>query len=177
VRYHHHSKNQVKMSQSQFWRPSFADRQTDTGCSVVFNQHRNLSIKNQKQLLPIYSFKNHILHALEEHSTLILVSETGTGKSTQILQYLYESGWTSQDRRVVCTQPRRIAAITIAARVSEEMGCVLGNEVGYTIRFDKKISQSTKILFCTDGVLLRETMTDPLLSQYSVIMVDEVISF
>ncbi len=99
--------------------------------------------------------------------------ETGCGKSTQLPQYLHESGWTKQGHNVVCTQPRRIAAITVASRVAEEFGCKLGEEVGYGIRFDFKVSDKTVIKFYTDGVLLRETMTDPLLSKYSVIIVDE----
>jgi ATP-dependent RNA helicase DDX35 len=97
----------------------------------------------------------------------------GSGKSTQIPQFLHEAGWTAGGRRVVCTQPRRIAATSISARVAEESGCKVGEDVGYVIRFDSKMSEQTSIKYCTDGILLRETMSDPLLSSYSVIMVDE----
>ena len=76
-------------------------------------------------------------------------------------------GWTSASKRVVCTQPRRVAAMLVAARVAEEMGCHVGEAVGYAIRFEDATDPSrTRIKFCTDGVLLREMMTDPLLTQY-----------
>jgi HrpA-like RNA helicase len=86
---------------------------------------------------------------------------------------LHEAGWTAKGRSVVCTQPRRVAAISVSARTAEEFGCRLGEEVGYAVRFDNKTSSNTIIKYCTDGVLLRETQNDPLLSKYSVVMVDE----
>lgn len=101
------------------------------------------------------------------------MTETGCGKSTQLPLYLHEAGWTKAGHQVVCTQPRRIAAITVASRVADEFGCKLGEEVGYGIRFDFQCSDRTLIKYYTDGVLLRETMTDPLLSKYSVIIIDE----
>lgn len=137
----------------------------------------------QEVSLPISKFKNHILYALEKFTTVIIISETGSGKSTQIPQYLYHAGWTTSNncndcnniyRGIACTQPRRMAVISVASRVAEEMGCLLGNEVGYSIRFDQKTSPKTVIKYCTDGILLRETLTDPLLSSYSVIIIDEV---
>lgn len=99
-------------------------------------------------------------------------------KSTQTVQYLYENGWAdeSNEFQVVCTQPRRIAAQTLAQRVSEEVGKdSMGGIVGYSVRFDDcSDPQRTKIKFVTDGILLREaTLHDPLLSKYSVVMVDE----
>lgn len=75
---------------------------------------------------------------------------------------------------IVCTQPRRVAAVTVAKRVAHERGCDVGEEVGYCIRFDDKTGPNTKIKFVTDGVLLRECMTDPNLDKYSVIILDEV---
>lgn len=156
-----------------FWRPTAGDRTAEESVAVnIRNKHIPLS--QQRQLLPIFRFRTQILFALETFSTVIIVSETGTGKSTQIPQYLHEAGWTSGSRCVLCTQPRRIAAVTIAGRVAQEMGCSLGAEVGYNIRFDSLCSDRTVVKYCTDGVLLRETMSDPLLSKYSVIMVDEV---
>ena len=83
-------------------------------------------------------------------------------------------GWTAGGRQVAVTQPRRVAATSVASRVAEEMRCELGGMVGYTIRFDDRSSEATRIKFLTDGMLVRETMLDPLLSQYSVIIVDEV---
>ena len=103
------------------------------------------------------------------------MGETGSGKSTQIPQYVMEHGWAEKGFQIVCTQPRRIAAQTLAQRVAQEVACPLGEQVGYTVRFDNKSSETTtRIKYVTDGMLLREaTLTDPLLSRYSVIMVDE----
>ena len=128
----------------------------------------------QTQNLPIHAHKLEILYALEKYSTVVLVSDTGTGKSTQVPQYLYSSGWASEGKAIVCTQPRRVAVLSISKRVAQEVGCILGDEVGYMIRFDSKYSNKTKIKYCTDGVLIREIMSDPLLSAYSVVMIDEV---
>lgn len=105
---------------------------------------------------------------------VIIVGETGSGKTTQIPQYLDELGWTNDGKCIACTQPRRVAASTIAARVAEEMGCTLGEDVGYTIRFeDVSNPETTRIKYMTDGMLLREILSDPLLTRYSVIIVDE----
>ena len=98
----------------------------------------------------------------------------GSGKTTQLPQYLMEAGWAADGRVIACTQPRRVAATSVAARVAEEVGSVLGDEVGYTIRFEDLSSPTrTRIKYLTDGMLFRETMVDPLLSRYSVIMIDE----
>ena len=91
----------------------------------------------------------------------------------EIPQYLYESGWAQGSRVIACTQPRRIAATSVAMRVSEEMGVQLGQEVGYSVRFEDMSSSLTRIKYLTDGMLFRETMQDPLLKKYSVIMIDE----
>lgn len=111
---------------------------------------------------------------MERHGTTIIVGETGSGKSTQIPQYLKEAGWAEGGRLIGCTQPRRLAVQTVASRVAEEVGVKLGEEVGYTIRFEDETNPGmTMIKFLTDGVLIREMMEDPLLSKYSVIMIDE----
>ena len=90
----------------------------------------------------------------------------------EIPQYLHEAGWSGQNHIVACTQPRRVAATSVATRVAEEVGTVLGDEVGYAIRFEDLSSPTrTRIKYMTDGMLFRETMVDPLLSKYSVIMV------
>ena len=90
----------------------------------------------------------------------------------EIPQYLHEAGWASNNNVVACTQPRRVAATSVATRVAEEVGTVLGDEVGYAIRFEDLSSPTrTRIKYLTDGMLFRETMVDPLLSKYSVIMV------
>lgn len=132
------------------------------------------SIDKQRQRLPVYKYRNAILYLVETHSTTIIVGETGSGKTTQIPQFLIEAGWAAGGRLIACTQPRRLAVQAVSSRVAQEMGVKLGNQVGYTIRFEDVTNQDETVLkFVTDGVLLREMMNDPLLTKYSVIMVDE----
>ncbi|CAI9087334.1 OLC1v1021384C1 [Oldenlandia corymbosa var. corymbosa] len=127
-----------------------------------------------RQRLPVYKYRTAILYLVETHATTIIVGETGSGKTTQIPQFLKEAGWADEGRVIACTQPRRLAVQSVASRVAEEMDVKLGEEVGYTIRFEDITNNDlTRIKFLTDGVLLREMMDDPLLSKYSVIMVDE----
>ncbi|KAM7279154.1 hypothetical protein ACFE04_006288 [Oxalis oulophora] len=115
----------------------------------------------------IKSFK-----AINDHQVLIILGETGSGKTTQIPQYLHEAGYTKHGE-IGCTQPRRVAAMSVAARVSKELGVKLGHEVGYSIRFEDCTSDKTVIKYMTDGMLLREFLGEPDLASYSVIMVDE----
>ncbi|KAF2797841.1 P-loop containing nucleoside triphosphate hydrolase protein [Melanomma pulvis-pyrius CBS 109.77] len=124
-------------------------------------------------LLPIAQLKDALLYTIETYPVTIVVGETGSGKTTQIPQMLYRGGWTADGTQIAVTQPRRIAATSVAARVAEEMSCQLGQEVGYSIRFEDVTSAKTQIKFLTDGLLLREMLVDPLLKRYSVIMVDE----
>ncbi len=89
----------------------------------------------------------------------------------ELPQYLHEAGWTANGTTVACTQPRRVAATSVAGLVAAEVGTLLGEEVGYTIRFeDVSSKERTRILYITDGMLFRETLIDPLLTRYSVIM-------
>nr|XP_013802477.1 PREDICTED: probable ATP-dependent RNA helicase DHX35 [Apteryx mantelli mantelli] len=145
-----------------------------SGVTVVYNPYASLSIEQQRQKLPVFKLRNHILYLVENYQTLVIVGETGCGKSTQIPQYLAEAGWTAEGRVVGVTQPRRVAAVSVAGRVADERGAVLGHEVGYCIRFDDCTDpQATRIKFLTDGMLVREMMADPLLTRYSVLMLDE----
>ncbi|KAJ2921358.1 hypothetical protein H1R20_g15738, partial [Candolleomyces eurysporus] len=140
--------------------------------ATTFGEITNLSIQDQRRSLPIYKLRDPLLKAIDEHPVLIVVGDTGSGKTTQMVQYLAESGYADRGR-IGCTQPRRVAAMSVAKRVSEEVGCRLGQEVGYTIRFEDCTSPETRIKYMTDGMLQRECLIDPLCSQYSVIMLDE----
>ncbi|KAG9510914.1 Pre-mRNA-splicing factor ATP-dependent RNA helicase DHX15 [Fragariocoptes setiger] len=112
---------------------------------------------------------------LSEHQTIVLVGETGSGKTTQIPQWCVEFCLGSEKKlAVACTQPRRVAAMSVAARVAEEMDVKLGEEVGYSIRFESCASNKTVLKYLTDGMLLREAMTDHKLSAYGVLILDEV---
>lgn len=103
---------------------------------------------------------------------VIVIGETGSGKTTQLTQFLLEDGY-GKLGMIGCTQPRRVAAISVAKRVSEEMEVKLGSKVGYAIRFEDCTSNETIIKYMTDGVLLRESLTEPTLDQYSCIIMDE----
>lgn len=131
------------------------------------------SIEETRKSLPIYAFREQLLAAIAEYQVLIIVGETGSGKTTQIPQYLHEAGYTKDGLKVGCTQPRRVAAMSVAARVAEEMGVKVGNEVGYAIRFEDATSDKTILKYMTDGMLLREFLTEPDLGAYSALMIDE----
>ncbi|CAD0057270.1 unnamed protein product [Aureobasidium pullulans] len=137
-----------------------------------FGKRTDMSIKDQRESLPAYQFRKQFLEAVAGYQLLIVVGDTGSGKTTQLTQYLAEEGYANQGM-IGCTQPRRVAAMSVAQRVSEEVGCRLGEEVGYTIRFEDKTSSSTKIKYMTDGIMQREILLDPELNKYSVIMLDE----
>ncbi|GAA6218429.1 putative ATP-dependent RNA helicase DHX33 [Lates japonicus] len=126
----------------------------------------------QRKQLPIYQAKPQLLNQLRQLHSAILIGETGSGKTTQIPQYLYEAGIGRQGI-IAITQPRRVAAISLAGRVAEEKRTQLGKLVGYTVRFEDVTSSETKMKFMTDGMLLREAIGDPLLLRYTVVVLDE----
>jgi ATP-dependent RNA helicase DHX8/PRP22 len=132
----------------------------------------DMSIKDQRESLPVYRFRNELIKAVHDNQLLIVVGDTGSGKTTQVTQYLAEAGF-ANNGIIGCTQPRRVAAMSVAKRVAEEVGCQLGQEVGYTIRFEDCTTPATKIKYMTDGMLQREILMDPDLKRYSVIMLDE----
>ena len=149
-----------------------ADALDVEGSLVSFNANPRASLDHQRRALPIAAHREELLYCIENHQTLVVVGHTGCGKTTQIPQYLRDAGWCASSS-VAVTQPRRVAAQTVAVRVAEEVGCVLGDAVGYAIRFEDVCTEKTEIKFCTDGALLRELADDPLLTKYSVVMVDE----
>ncbi|KAL6861175.1 hypothetical protein ACP4OV_016875 [Aristida adscensionis] len=134
---------------------------------------RRQMIRQQRKSLPIASVEKRLVDEVRNNDTLIVVGETGSGKTTQLPQFLYDAGFCQDGKVIGITQPRRVAAVTVAKRVAEECNDQLGNKVGYSIRFDDSTSNATRIKYMTDGLLLREALLDPLLSKYSVIVVDE----
>ena len=134
---------------------------------------RIATMEESRKNLPMYKYRGELLEALKAYQVIIVVAETGSGKTTQIPQYLHEAGYTNEGMKVGCTQPRRVAAMSVAARVAEEMDVKLGHEVGYSIRFEDNTSKKTVLKYMTDGMLLRELLTDFTLPQYSAIMLDE----
>nr|WMV69937.1 ATP-dependent RNA helicase DHX8 [Euglena gracilis]BDX17153.1 ATP-dependent RNA helicase PRP22C [Euglena gracilis] len=128
--------------------------------------------------LPITSARAKILDMVRRHPVVVLVGETGSGKTTQVPQYLAQellgaAGSSGRPPVIGVTQPRRVAAITVAKRVAQECGVELGQEVGYAVRFDDQTSTKTIIKYMTDGILLREILTDTTLSKYAYIVLDE----
>ncbi|XP_016889659.1 ATP-dependent RNA helicase DHX8-like isoform X2 [Cynoglossus semilaevis] len=142
------------------------------GNQVSYGKKTELSILQQRASLPIFKLKAELIQAVHDNQILIVVGETGSGKTTQITQYLAEAGYTARGKRG-STQPGRVAAMSVAKRVSEEFGCRLGQEVGYTIRFEDCTCTETVIKYMTHGMLQRECLIDPDMSQYGVIMLDE----
>ncbi|KAK4705403.1 ATP-dependent RNA helicase DHX8/PRP22, partial [Phenoliferia sp. Uapishka_3] len=140
--------------------------------ATTFGKITTLSIQDQRKSLPIYKFRDQLIEAFQTNQVLVVVGDTGSGKTTQMTQYLAEAGFADK-LKIGCTQPRRVAAMSVAKRVAEEVGCRLGQEVGYTIRFEDCTSPETKIKYMTDGMLQRECLVDPDMTQYSVLMLDE----
>ncbi|KAL9186185.1 hypothetical protein ACHAXT_005423 [Thalassiosira profunda] len=148
---------------------------------------RTKSIREQREYLPAFSVRDSLLQTVRENNIVIVVGETGSGKTTQLTQYLMEEGYCEYGI-VGCTQPRRVAAMSVAKRVSEEVAAMvkedgkreleeerdgLGGTVGYSIRFEDQTSDHTLIKYMTDGVLLRESLRDPDLNKYSAVIMDE----
>lgn len=122
--------------------------------------------------LPISRRRDDILAAMREHQVVVIVGETGSGKTTQLPKMAMELAG-EKPGRVGCTQPRRLAAASVSRRVAEELGCELGGLVGYQVRFEEKAGPDTRLKFMTDGILLAETQHDPDLRQYHTLILDE----
>ncbi|KDD73418.1 hypothetical protein H632_c2196p0, partial [Helicosporidium sp. ATCC 50920] len=129
-------------------------------------------LQREREALPIWQSRARLLSAARSCRVLVLVGETGSGKTTQTPGLLLDAGLAGS-LAVACTQPRRVAALSIAQRVAEERGCQVGEEVGYRIRFDDCSGPRTRVLYSTDGMLVREAMADPLLQKYGVVVLDE----
>jgi len=127
-------------------------------------------LEMERRRLPMWGAREAFLKEVAKHTTVVLLAETGSGKTTQVPQFLLS---TSPSAMVGVTQPRRVAAITLATRVARELGGEVGERVGYKVRFQERSSGGTQILYQTDGMLLREAMVDPHLTRYSWIVLDE----
>uniref|UniRef100_K3WHT1 RNA helicase n=1 Tax=Globisporangium ultimum (strain ATCC 200006 / CBS 805.95 / DAOM BR144) TaxID=431595 RepID=K3WHT1_GLOUD len=147
-------------------------KQKSVGKNLSYGIVSNKTIREQRESLPVYKLKRQLMKAIAENQVLVVIGETGSGKTTQMTQYMAEMGLTSTGI-IGCTQPRRVAASSVAKRVAEEFGCELGQEVGYSMRFEDCTSPETVIKYMTEGMLLREYLADNTLSKYSALMLDE----
>ena len=148
----------------------FADHVTKEQGQSDFSRSRTL--REQREYLPAFAVREELLRVVRDNQVVIVVGQTGSGKTTQLTQFLLEDGYGARGL-IGCTQPRRVAAMSVAKRVSEEMEVPLGGKVGYAIRFEDCTSKDTVIKYMTDGVLLRESLAEPDLDRYSCIIMDE----
>ena len=125
-----------------------------------------------KCALPMYARRKDILNVVKDHQVSVILGETGSGKSTQMVQYLYQARF-ADNGIIACTQPRKIAAVSLAMHVASEMASCVGQTVGYRVGMQKKQSAITKILYMTDHVLLNECLRDNNLSEFSCLIIDE----
>jgi HrpA-like RNA helicase len=156
----------------------------------ISSQRTKQELAPFRKNLPVYSHRSKLLELIQKHNALLVVAETGSGKSTQIPAYVHEAGILQRqaslasdtlvknqsNRRgtvIAVTQPRRVAAMTVARRVAHEIGCKPGTVVGHRVRFEDFTRPDTRIIYMTDGMLLREATSDPLLSRYGIVFLDE----
>ncbi|KAI3354044.1 hypothetical protein L3Q82_018599 [Scortum barcoo] len=161
-------------------RPAGPGRQEISDCRLAllhfldFNQKQSFSklakLRREQKGLPIFQYRDRIVDLVRRHPVVVVAGDTGCGKSTQVPQYLLSAGFS----HIACTQPRRIACISLAKRVSFESLNQYGSKVGYQIRFETTRTPATKLLFLTEGLLLRQIQQDGTLAQYQVVIVDEV---
>ena len=149
---------------------SYSDVTKGSGVKQPHTGHYYKLLERRKAL-PIWSYKNEIIKLIQSSQVVVIEGETGSGKSTQVPQWCLELPGIKQ---VVCTQPRRIAAISLAQRVAQEMDVRVGQEVGFVVRFEHKAGPKTVLKYVTDGILLRHVIEDRALSRYDVIIIDEV---
>ena len=155
----------IKRKSEDFSAPNFKRSLLD------HNKINREEIKRQRQNLPIFTARQKFIEQVQQNDCVVLIGETGSGKTTQVPQYIQESGLSRYGKIIGITQPRRVAAISLSNRVGQERG--QASQVGYRVRFEDTTGQETKIVYQTDGMLLRESMLDPILSKYSWIILDE----
>ncbi|XP_012288521.1 probable ATP-dependent RNA helicase kurz [Orussus abietinus] len=139
--------------------------------AVFVTVNREPKIQEARLKLPILAEEQIIMEAINDNLVVVITGETGSGKTTQVPQFLYEAGY-AKEKLIGVTEPRRVAAMSMSKRVAEEMN-LSSEEVSYLIRFEGNVTPNTRIKFMTDGVLLKEIQTDFLLTKYSVIILDE----
>ncbi|XP_070493229.1 probable ATP-dependent RNA helicase DHX34 [Chironomus tepperi] len=173
------SKHQLESRSYDDRDSSIDDKKIQTFLTIVrhyldFKQKERFTklkkLRKFQSSLPIAAYEKDIVEATKNESILIIAGDTGCGKSTQVPQYLFNAGF----EKIACTQPRRIACIGLSKRVSHEMLCEYESDVGYQIRFEKQKTKNTKVIFITEGLLLRQLSDDESLTQYSVIIIDEI---
>ncbi|KAH9515058.1 ATP-dependent RNA helicase dhx37 [Bulinus truncatus] len=140
--------------------------------AVYMHLNRSPEMQEARLKLPILAEEQVVMETISENPVVIICGETGSGKTTQVPQFLYEAGYAHETGVICVTEPRRVAAISMAKRVAKEMN-LTDREVSYQIRFEGNTTPDTKIKFVTDGVLLKEAQRDPLLTSYSVVIIDE----
>ncbi|KAH0802055.1 P-loop containing nucleoside triphosphate hydrolase protein [Histomonas meleagridis] len=162
-RRHHHHKEPEETIEENVTNP-WTDRPYSENYKTILKQRRKL---------PVYEFKEEVISTVQNNKVTIIEGSTGSGKTTQIPQFLLESNIISNDKKVLCTQPRRVAAINVATRVAQEMDVSLGSIVGYSVRFDSRVSENTRLIYMTDGLLMKEFILDPQIRQYGIVIIDE----
>ncbi|KAI9304037.1 P-loop containing nucleoside triphosphate hydrolase protein [Cunninghamella echinulata] len=152
------------------------DLSHDVAKHLYVTVNRSPEIQEIRSKLPVCGEEQTIMESIRNNTVVIICGETGSGKTTQVPQFLYEAGWSHPDSDnpgiIGVTQPRRVATVSMAKRVGEELN-LTEQEVSYQIRYDATVSDKTRIKFMTDGVLLRELSEDLLLTKYSVLIIDE----
>ncbi|KAF1351234.1 P-loop containing nucleoside triphosphate hydrolase protein [Delphinella strobiligena] len=162
--------NDEEMGQERKGGSKFAEHLKKNEGQSAFS--RTKTLREQREYLPAFAVREELLRVIRDNQVIIVVGQTGSGKTTQLTQFLYEDGY-AKHGLIGCTQPRRVAAMSVAKRVAEEMEVKLGGTVGYAIRFEDCTSKDTAIKYMTDGVLLRESLVEPDLDKYSCIIMDE----
>ncbi|CAN7986144.1 unnamed protein product [Ixodes hexagonus] len=152
--------------------PSVTESKAPLRPAVFVPVHRTEEIQNARHQLPILAEEQSIMEAINENDTVVICGQTGSGKTTQVPQFLYEAGYASQKGIIGITEPRRVAAVSMSKRVSQEM-ILPSSVVSYQIRFEGNTTENTKVKFMTDGVLLKEIQNNFLLTKYSVVIIDE----
>ena len=172
---------QLQKVEFQRFKTQISSRLLDQSCQPLsrvkgtINELRTAVARECHRLeaaLPMYARKTTIIDTVKENQVCVVLGETGSGKSTQMTQYLYEAGLTKKGL-IVCTQPRKVAATSLAAHVAQEMGGVVGQVVGCQVGGNIQASKTTGIIYATDHILLNECLRDPNLSKYSCIIIDE----